>query len=216
MQVLTPPLRRRRLRRWLQVSAAAAVVIVVAVLTRVTWMPFLATVLTVNDPAASCDVLIVPSGQTLTRVPAAARLLRAGYARSVFAASSGDFEQGFLLMGMHVTDTELVWRVVDRERIPRDAVTVATQVTSTYEDAVAFREYARAHNVRSATIVTSHLHSRRARWTYRRVLRDLPVHLSTVEVPQSDFPVDRWWRSEPGLLTVADEYLKFAFYLTHY
>lgn len=192
-----------------------AVALLIA-LTRTAWLPWSASLLVVNEPPGLADVVVVPSGQALTRVPKAAELLRAGHSRTLFTATVGDVDRTLLLMGMRVTDTELLGRLIDRERIPRDTVTIITGVTSTYEDALAFRDYARAHHVRSAILVTSHLHSRRARWTYRRVLAGLPLQLTTVEAPQSDFNADRWWQDEDGLLVVINEYLKFGFYFINY
>lgn len=180
------------------------------------WLQWPADWLVINERPVQSDVIVVPSGQVHARIPKAAELIHQGYAQALFVTAGGDLDQTFLLMGMRVTDRDVLVRLIARERIPPEMVTMGPHVPSTFADAVVFRDYARAHHTQSAILVTSHLHARRARWTYRRVLAGLPVRLITVDAPQSDFPVDHWWRNEDGLLNVINEYLKIGFYVTHF
>jgi uncharacterized SAM-binding protein YcdF (DUF218 family) len=205
------PHRRRVL--WL---AGGCALIIVVWLSRSVWLDWPARWLDVGESPEPADVIVVPSGHAYTRIHEAGLLVSHGYARTVFLTTSDEPDQSFLLMGMRVTERDLLARLMARERIPSEIVTLGPAATSTRADSLAFRYYASAKGVHSAILVTSHLHSRRARWAYRRALAGLPVRLITIETPQSDFPVHRWWQTEDGLLNVVTEYLKFGFYLVHY
>ena len=202
-------------RGWIKWSAVLLAVLVSVILTRSIWLAWPGEWLYINDAPVRSDVIVVPSGQIHWRIPKAAKLFREGYAPAVFSAASGEPDGTLLLVGMRMPDTEIVTRLLERESVPSGAITVATGVTSTYTDALAFREYVRTHGVQSAILVTSHLHSRRARWTYTRVLPPR-LRLTVIEAEQPDLSVDRWWQTEDGMLDVIAEYLKFGFYLTHY
>jgi uncharacterized SAM-binding protein YcdF (DUF218 family) len=170
----------------------------------------------VTDPPEKADVIFPLSGQTLWRGPKAAQLFQEGYAQRVIVTGKGESDYLLLLLGVRMMDTEVASRLLQRFGIPEEAMVLLNGETSTYEEALLFRDYIRTHPVKSAILVTSHLHSRRARWTFEKMLREEGVKLFVVEAEQPHFPVHRWWQHEDGLITVVNEYLKFAFYLLHY
>jgi uncharacterized SAM-binding protein YcdF (DUF218 family) len=203
------------MRRVVAYAAAAVAIVVAVILSRSVWLVWPGGWLVVNEHPLRSDVIVVPSGHTSWRISKATKLFHDGYASALFTTASGDLDETLLAMGMRITDTDVVEHMLVRKSIPREAITVVAGGTSTYTDALAFREYARTKRVRSAILVTSHLHSRRARWTYERVLPQT-LRLTVIDADQPEFSVDRWWQSENGLLDVVAEYLKLGFYLTHY
>jgi len=185
------------------------------------WLPLPAAFLVAEDAIDRADVILVLSGSSRWRVPAAARLYGAGQApRVVVSSGSGSNALISLALGQRLAETQLITAALERLGVPGEAIEVLDgDATSTYNEAVAFREYVRAHSVKSAILVTSHLHSRRAGWIFRKVLNNpshLGVKLSLVEAEQPAFTTQNWWRTEDGLVAVFNEYLKLAYYVVHY
>jgi uncharacterized SAM-binding protein YcdF (DUF218 family) len=103
---------------------------------------------------------------------------------------------------------------VPRERIKR----LPRQTASTYEEAVALREYAGARGLGSLLVVTSAYHSRRARWTFGRVFGGGAVRVNLAAVPPGAQTPPRacWWLSGAGWRSVALEYPKLVYYRLRY
>lgn len=91
-------------------------------------------------------------------------------------------------------------------------------VTGTHDEAVAVRAYAAARGWRSLLVVTSRYHSRRARWTFRRVFAgsDTAVGLAPAAPGEGTPPAFAWWLSPRGWRLVAGEYLKLIYYRWQY
>jgi uncharacterized SAM-binding protein YcdF (DUF218 family) len=65
-------------------------------------------------------------------------------------------------------------------------------------------------------VVTNDYHTRRSRWVFARVLADRARQVSLVSAPTDEFPMDHWWRSQAGFVSITTEYLKLAFYAASY
>lgn len=193
----------------------AAIVVAALTLSR-WWLPLPGEWLDVSEPVEPADIIFVASGQALWRAKKAAELYNERLAPRVVAAGGGESELLLFVTGERISDAEVVGRILAHLGVPKGATTLVDGVTSTREDAEAFKEYVQAHQVRSAIVVTSHLHSRRARWTFGRVLNDPSVKVQFVEADQPDVKAATWWQGEDGLVTVFNEYLKYAFYLARY
>jgi uncharacterized SAM-binding protein YcdF (DUF218 family) len=172
-----------------------------------------ASVLSVDDPVLPADAAVVLAGSEQTRAKRAAELyLSGGVDRIAIAigpellADSLDIcEENTLLFA------EILERLgVDRDHI--DLVPAAERgVWSTHDEAVALRPYLLRQD--RVVLVTSELHTRRARMTFRRVLGDWPGQLGVIGVPESGFDRRSWWRSERGVVTVNNEWIKLLFYI---
>jgi len=91
------------------------------------------------------------------------------------------------------------------------------RVRSTYDEAKLVRAYVEAHPTSSILIVTSPYHTRRALWSLRHVLDDLPVQIGVEPAPSPEAPSEiTWWLHRRGWQTVAAEYVKLAYYMVHY
>jgi uncharacterized SAM-binding protein YcdF (DUF218 family) len=203
--------------RRLRLSVAAVLIVAaLGIVSRSQWLPLPAAWLRVDDPPRPSDVMMVLSGQSLWRARKAAQLFQDKYAPRILV-SGGDIDEYFgLLTNEYVYDAELQARVLVRLGVPRDAMVLLNGMKSTHDEALAFTEYARGHPTRSVILVTSHLHSRRARWAFRRALAGTPTHVTAVEADQPDVDVHDWWRHPDASLGLLNEYLKFGYYLVHY
>lgn len=204
-----------RRRVWIAVPALV-VLTALGTLTRATWLPLPAKWLVVNARIEPADVIVVLSGNSLARAKGAARLYRERYASRLIVNGGNQSEYFELLTGERVYDAELTGRVLVRLGVPRESLVFLNNMNSTQDEAVAFRQYVATHPTRKAILVTSHLHSRRARWIFRRALAGTGVEVTAIEASQSDVSVNDWWQRPDAALGVLNEYLKFVYYAVNY
>jgi uncharacterized SAM-binding protein YcdF (DUF218 family) len=206
---------RFRRRVWIA-GAALLVLLALGALTRATWLQWPARWLVVNDRIEAADVIVVLSGNSLARAKGAAQLYRERHASRLIVNGGHHSEYFEMLTGERAYDAELIGRVLVRLGVPRESQVLVNGMSSTQDEAVAFRQYVAAHPMRKAILVTSHLHSRRARWIFRRALAGTGVEVTAFEAPQTDVSVRDWWQHPDAALGVLNEYLKFVYYVVKY
>jgi uncharacterized SAM-binding protein YcdF (DUF218 family) len=197
-------------------AAMTAALALVMVLSRAWWLPWPARWLDVNDAIQPADVIVVLSGNSLVRAKGAASLYQRHYAPRIIVMGGEPSEYYQLLTGERAYDAELTGRVLTRLGVPRDALVLVNGMKSTQDEATAVKGYVRDHPIRTLILVTSHLHSRRARWTVRRALEGTTVRVLVVDVEQPDVSARDWWQHPDAALGLLNEYLKFGYYLLHY
>ncbi len=169
------------------------------------------------DAPASSGVILLLNGDLDTRPAAAAALWKQGLAPRIAIVRSESSRA--VQMGLVPNITDLAIEMLEREGVPRaaiDEIPFPGGVTSTRDEALAFRSWLASHPASSAVIVTNAIHTRRARWIFARVLRGAPVRLTFHAVPDRRYSVDRWWDNEHGFLGVYNEYLKLVYYWLRY
>ena len=70
-----------------------------------------------------------------------------------------------------MTDSNLI--ILKKLGVPETGLTELRHgrgVSTTFDEAIALRDYCRQHPIRKVIVVTSDLHSRRARFIFRKVL----------------------------------------------
>jgi uncharacterized SAM-binding protein YcdF (DUF218 family) len=95
---------------------------------------------------------------------------------------------------------------------------VPGESAGTFEEAEALREFAAARGLRSLLVVTSGYHSRRARWTLRKVFEGsgIRVGVEAVEPGRQTPRAALWWCSILGWKLVPGEYVKMLYYRLRY
>lgn len=167
------------------------------------------------------DALVVLSGSAVyqERTGWAARLFREGRAPRVVLtrdehAGGWSPERGRTMLFFERAVEEL-----QRAGVPPERIEVLPRpVTSTHEEAVAVREYAARSGARRLLVVTSAYHTRRALWTFERVLGGDGVEVGIDAPPpaqQSPAP-QTWWLTPRGWSAVAMEYPKMIYYRVKY
>jgi len=106
-----------------------------------------------------------------------------------------------------------------RAGVPDDRVSVImTPITSTYDEAIAVKDYSATNHLRSLIIVTSAYHSRRVFWTFRRVFAGSGelIGMDPAE-PRIESPAaTTWWLHRLGWEMVPKEYVKLLVYRLRY
>ncbi len=166
--------------------------------------------LVVVEPIANPDVLYVFPGGVPDRALCAAALFRGGVAPHV-VVTGARIRPELRAIGQPLSDADINARILRDAGVPAEAISIVRQGTSTWEDALALREWARNRpGTRRILAITSPTHSRRARRTLARVLRDTGIGIGLTPCP-ARMPAPGW-RDEDDLLRVINEYIKMAYY----
>jgi uncharacterized SAM-binding protein YcdF (DUF218 family) len=180
-----------------------------------------AKLLVVRRPLQHADVVLVLSGSSSykQRVQAAAEIFFQGRADRILITNDNQRGGWSQEKASNPFFYERELDELGRLGVPAERIEVLPQaVSSTYEEAILLRAYIDSHFVKSALIVTSPYHSRRAIWIVRRVCNNTNVALGIETVPIGvDSPRPAfWWLTPVGWRVVAGEYLKLGYYWLSY
>jgi uncharacterized SAM-binding protein YcdF (DUF218 family) len=189
------------MRRW--VALAVLVAVAVAYAGRDVALQAVGDFLVVNDPLEPADAVIAISGNGPERLTTAVGLLRGGFGR-VLIVSGGPY-----MLGRRPRNSAEVMRdEVVAAGVPAPQVLVDDRATSTYENAAGAAAVMRARGLRTAILVTSPYHARRAAIIFRRVFRTEGLRVRVRSSEESFFDVRRWWERPRDRRLVYREYVK--------
>jgi uncharacterized SAM-binding protein YcdF (DUF218 family) len=176
-----------------------------------------AKLLIVNTPLAPADVIVVLSGSAVyrERTQRAAEYYRQGLASRILLTNDNLRGEWSSAEQRNPFFYERARDNLFRLDVPADRVEVLpTTVTSTYDEALALREYAITNKLRSLLVVTSAYHSRRVLWTFGKVFRQtgIAINVQSVEAGEQTPPPLTWWLHLRGWQMVAGEYVKNVYY----
>ena len=173
--------------------------------------------LVIHDRLEPADIVFLLNGDTTTRPNYAASLIRQGLAPKVVIARMEDSEN--VRLGAYANPTDTVIGVLKKLGLAESQILELDPpggVNHTVDEAQALRAYYREHPLHKVILVTSDLHSRRARYTFRRVLAGSGVKLIMAPIPDLKYGAHNWWRLEDGVIGFQNEYLKLMFYYLKY
>lgn len=132
--------------------------------------------LVVSVPMEKADALIVLGGEPFARPTEAARLYKEGVSEKVFITGVGDAARNR--------------QILTGAGVPAAKITTEAKATTTYENAKLLKPMLEAANVRSALIVTSPFHTRRALATFRKVMPGITFGVTDASIG--------WWGRPEG------------------
>jgi uncharacterized SAM-binding protein YcdF (DUF218 family) len=209
-----PQLRRRR---FLILLAAPVVFAALLYGFRLSILTGIFNFLVIRDRLVPADVIFVLNGDTTVRPGLAANLFQQGLAPKVVIARAADSPAVLLGAYPNVTDSNLI--ALRKLGIPEARIEELRPdhgVTSTYEEAQALLAYTKKNPVTKVIVVTSELHSRRARFIARTVLGNPAVQVMMAPVPDLKYGAGNWWKLEDGIIGCQNEYIKLVFYYFKY
>jgi uncharacterized SAM-binding protein YcdF (DUF218 family) len=179
-------------------------------------VPWLPRLLTATDPLPShADALYVFPGDVPDRPRCGVELWKRGIAPRI-AFSGGRILPELEAVERPMTDAAVNATIAMQAGLPIEAAVVLPEGTSTWEDAGALRRWAEGAGVHSVVVVTSPIHSRRARLTLDQVTRATGIQIAVVACGEPAAPGSLWFVEERPLVQVANETLKLGLYLVRY
>ncbi len=147
--------------------------------------------LDVTDPLVKSDAIVAISGDTGARADSAIALWKAGYAPVlIFSGGSSDPES--------VPSAELMRRSALAAGVPANAIVVEGTSATTEENAQHVADLMRDRGIRSAILVTSPYHQRRAALLFEREFARTALSLRNHPAEDPDWDATFWWTSEPS------------------
>jgi uncharacterized SAM-binding protein YcdF (DUF218 family) len=147
--------------------------------------------LDVTDPLAKADAIVAISGDTGARADSAIALWKQGYAPLlIFSGGSSDPES--------VASAELMKRTAVAAGVPANAIVVEGTSATTEENAQRVAELMRSRGARSAILVTSPYHQRRAAMLFEREFGRVSLSFRNHPADDPDWDPNLWWTSEPS------------------
>jgi len=165
---------------------------------------FVAESWVIEDPLDKADVIIVLSDDNFyaDRATRAAELFREGKAPLIVASGRRLRPNASIA---ELMEHDLVERGVPRDKIlrfPHDS-------DSTREEAQALRKLASERKWRSAIVVTSNYHTRRARYIFLRVFpQQMEVRVASAR--DGDFDPEHWWEKRKSIKELMREFAGMA------
>ena len=185
--------------------------------------PLLAKFLIIEKPLARADAILVLAGSATyrERTQKAAELFRRGVAPRVLLTNDGVRAGWSRAEQRNTPFVELARRNLIENGVPADNIEILLpEVTGTIYEARVLQQKLAETNWQSILLVTSAYHTRRALWTFERVLKERDA---TAEIGiESALPGDQtplpyvWWLSSLGWNLVAGEYVKSVYYWVYY
>jgi len=154
--------------------------------------------LEVADPLAKADAIVAISGDTGFRAVTAIGLWKQGYAPLlIFSGGSVDPDS--------VASAELMKRRAVAAGVPATAISVEGASATTEENAVRVAELMSARGLRSAILVTSPYHQRRAAILFAREFDRDGLHLRNHPADDPEWDPNLWWtRDQSRRLTLIE------------
>jgi uncharacterized SAM-binding protein YcdF (DUF218 family) len=165
-----------------------------------------------TDVPQRADLIYLLGGNYLVRAPAAAALFRQGWASKILLSreASPSTDGG----GKRENFTDITERILIENGVPRDRIiqfSPAAGVRSTADEARALRLYLDAYPATRILVVTSALHSRRARMALTRAVPS-NVQVSVVAANDPDCGLTNWRETQYCRNQVETEWTKLVFY----
>jgi uncharacterized SAM-binding protein YcdF (DUF218 family) len=143
------------------------------------------------DPLAKADAIVAISGDTGARAETAIALWKQGYAPLlIFSGGSSDPES--------VASAELMKRSAVAAGVPASAIAVEGASATTEENAQRVAELMKARGLKSAILVTSPYHQRRAAILFEREFGPAALTFRNHPVDDPGWDPNLWWMSDPS------------------
>jgi uncharacterized SAM-binding protein YcdF (DUF218 family) len=147
--------------------------------------------LDVTDPLAKADAIVAISGDTGARADTAIALWKQGYAPVlIFSGGSSDPQS--------VASAELMKRTAVAAGVPGNAIVVEGISATTEENAQRVAELMKSRGMRSAILVTSPYHQRRAAILFEREFDRTALSFRNHPADDPAWDATLWWTREPS------------------
>lgn len=161
--------------------------------------------LVVSDALRSADAIIAIGGDGPERIFTALRLLRDGYGRWLII-SGGPYGRG-------LNSASLMRKQAIASGLPAGQILLDEVAESTDDNAVGSARLMKNRSLRSAILLTSPYHTRRAAMVFSRHFRRNGLVVRVLAVDDGHFRIDRWWTRQLDRGLVIREYAKLLAFL---
>ena len=163
------------------------------------------------------DLIVVLNGRDAERSLAAVDLYNQGYAGLIIMAGlvkQPGSDEFWKRVGGNFNGKVFFQRAIEAMGILEESFRfIGNGVSSTYDEALATREFLKKNGYKSILIVTSKWHSRRAYLTFKSVIKDDGVKVWIYPSKYDTFDPNVWWKKETDAELVFYEYVRLIYYI---
>jgi uncharacterized SAM-binding protein YcdF (DUF218 family) len=173
--------------------------------------------LVVTDTLEAADMILLLNGDPTVRPAHAVDLFSRGLAPKIVIARAEDSVGVQFGAYPNVTDSNIV--ILKKLGVPDSQIVQLRPpggVQHTADEADVVLAYCKQHSVHKMIIVTSDLHSRRARFIFRKVMSANQIKVMLSPIADRKYGASNWWKLEDGLIGCQNEYLKLLYYHVKY
>jgi uncharacterized SAM-binding protein YcdF (DUF218 family) len=168
-----------------------------------------------SDELAPADAVAVLGGGIDTRPFTAAEYYRKGLVTKVLVADV--LPRKSAQIGVVQTHAAVNRRILMRLQVPEQAIELfGNNVSNTYEEAKALREWALRNGATRVLVPTEELAVRRTRWIMQRVFAGTGIDVRVPGLDDPEFERTAWWRSEKSVVAFQNEVVKYLYYRAKY
>lgn len=178
-----------------------------------TLLPEMMRWLDVGTTPIRSDAAFVLLGDSDSRPFVAAALYKTGLVDEVLLARHQPSE-----VDPHEIRNDLVNKAILKSRgVPEEAIRLlGSGITNTMNESQALLEYLEQNPQATVSVVTSHFHTRRTRWSMQRNFGRQAGRLRYVSAPHRNFDENDWWLDHRGFQLIAMEHVKLLGYWVVY
>ena len=199
--------------KWLLRLLLFTLILVALFLFRAPLLTGLARLWIVDEPLSKADAIVVLGGGLQTRPFVAAELYRQGLAPKVVVMNIE--HRNTEEIGITQPETSLLKEVLIKRGVPEEAlVFIGSEVSSTYEEALALQDWVQTTKARRLIVPTEPFHTRRVNWLFEKMLNKgaNPVEVLVTPTKPASSVSSNWWQTEKGLIEFQNEVVKFLYY----
>ena len=153
------------------------------------------------------DVIITLGGSNIIRTDYSVRLFKEGYSKHLLLSG------GIIGNGDNRTHAEVMYKEAKRLRVPDADIIIEDESKSTYQNALYTKTALINLHYKSAIIVTSNYHMKRARLVFKKVFNGTGIDLRFSISDDKNFKPNNWWTDAYSRKIVITEYAKLLGYL---
>jgi uncharacterized SAM-binding protein YcdF (DUF218 family) len=163
------------------------------------------------------DLIVVLNGRDTERSLAAVDLYNKGYSNLIVmsrGAKQPGSDEFWKRVGDKFNEKIFFQKAIEAMGVPEYAFKlIGDGVSSTYDEALATREFLKKNGYKSILLVTSKWHSKRAYLTFRSALKNDGIEIVIQPSRYDAFSPDVWWTNQNDAELVFGEYVKLIYYI---
>lgn len=172
----------------------------------------------INNAKKGSDLILILSGNVLTRAPHAFKLVEDGYSSRIMITKMRWYQLPHGLK--YPNEIELANKIKQKYKI-NEKIEVLPSLkplgaSSTFDEAYDLKDFLIKNKLSKIILVTDENHSRRALMAFKKTLRNnLNVKLFVSAAPNDIYNKYNWWQSDLGLKTYILEFFLYIYYFLY-
>tara|TARA_B100000945_G_C20305212_1_gene560022 strand:+ start:114 stop:758 length:645 start_codon:yes stop_codon:yes gene_type:complete len=169
---------------------------------------------TVSNPTLGADVIVVLSGNKLTRISHALKLFEKGYAPEILLTD--EKKNRIKFAHLFPTNEMIALAMIEEMGLSVPVSIILSQkggATSTFDEAYDLLKLSEKKRYRHIILVTDAFHSRRAYYAFKKVFEEKEIKIEISAASNEIFNENNWWTSDQGISAYVLESIKYPVYL---